>query len=230
MYFLQPQAARGFSVMTGIWALMVMAKKVCQRLRWDLICSTQLIGLKKRIHLGVSSSWDSRKSISVLSTESSTVSTMLCCERRLDCSARCEPANISLRSGKVWQWLSICWVTLCYEGMTVTSALETELSSRTKEALKRRLSCGMGRGVVYCCWETPSWELSPPLPPTLTCDWDDVSLQLRSDRSLEWMSRRIRSGVDDHEDGSLTSSLGNHKPWCSWEKAPSQATNRVVVV
>ena len=38
-----------------------------------------------------------------------------CCERRLNCSARREPANISLRSWKVFQWLSICWVTLCCE-------------------------------------------------------------------------------------------------------------------
>ena len=30
-------------------------------------------------------------------------------------------------------------------------------------------------------------------------------------RSL-WMSRRSKSGVDDHEDESLRSSLGNHKP------------------
>jgi hypothetical protein len=30
-------------------------------------------------------------------------------------------------------------------------------------------------------------------------------------RRLEWMSRRNRRGDDDHEDGSLRSSLGNHK-------------------
>ncbi len=113
--------------MTGIWAPMVMTKKVCQRLadqvsslRWVLICPSQIIGLKKRIHLGVSSSWDSRTVISVRSTESSTVVTMCCCESRLNCSARHESVNKSLRSRKGYQWLSICWVTLCCEGMTVT--------------------------------------------------------------------------------------------------------------
>ncbi len=135
----------GFSAMTGIWAPMDMAKKVCQRLanqasslRWGLICPSQLIGLKKRIHLGVSPSWDSRPVISVRSTESSTVATMRYCERRLNCSARREPENISLRSRKGFQWLRICWVILCCEGMATTSALEAELSSRTKEASKRR--------------------------------------------------------------------------------------------
>jgi hypothetical protein len=74
-----------------------------------------------------------------------------CCERRLNCSARRDPGNIILRSRKGCQWLSICWVTLCCEGMTVTSVLETELSSRTKETSMRRLSCGMERGAVSCC-------------------------------------------------------------------------------
>ncbi len=103
-------------------------KKVCQRLadqvsslRWDLICPSQLMVLKKRIRLGSSSSWDSRPVISVRSTESSTVATMRCCECRLNCSARREPANMSLRSWKDCQWMSICWVTLSCEGMTVTS-------------------------------------------------------------------------------------------------------------
>jgi hypothetical protein len=35
--------------------------------------------------------------------------------------------------------------------MTATSTLEAELSSRTKEASKRRLSCGSERGAVSCC-------------------------------------------------------------------------------
>jgi hypothetical protein len=109
-------------------------------LRWDLICPSQLMGLKKRIRLGSSSTWDSRPAISVRSTESSTVATMRCCECRLNCSARREPANMSLRSWKGYQWLSICWVTLSCEGMTVTSALETDLSSRTNEDSMRRLS------------------------------------------------------------------------------------------
>ena len=98
--FRQPQVASGFSVMTGIWAPMVMIKKVCQRLgdqtsslRWVLICPSQLIGLKKRILLGTSSSWDSRPVISVRSTKSSTVVTMWCCERKRNCSARLEPEN-----------------------------------------------------------------------------------------------------------------------------------------
>ena len=41
-------------------------------------------------------------------TASSTVATMRCWERRFSCSARHESANISLRSRKVCQWLSIC--------------------------------------------------------------------------------------------------------------------------
>jgi hypothetical protein len=54
---------------------------------------------------------------------------------------------------KGWQWLSICWVTLCCEGMTsATSALETELSFRKKESSKRWLRWGSERGAVSCCW------------------------------------------------------------------------------
>jgi hypothetical protein len=49
-------------------------------------------------------------------------------------------------------------------------------------------------------------------------------------QSLEWMSRRSIGGDDDHEDGSLRSSLDNHKPCRSWEKTPSQSTNREVSV
>ncbi len=61
--------------------------------------------------------------------------------------------------------LSGCWVTLSCEGMTVTSStLETEFSSRSKEVSKRRLICGIMRGSVSCCWETPVWEFS--LAPT----------------------------------------------------------------
>ncbi len=110
--------------------------------------------------------------------------------------------------------------------MTVTTTLETELSSHTKEDSKRWSSCGMKRGDASYCWETLSWELSPPLDPTLTFDWDDThsSLQLYSARSLEWMSRRRKSWDDDHEEGSWRSSLGNHKTWRSWEKTPIQAT------
>ncbi len=70
--FLQPQAASGFSTISGIWAPIDVEKNVCQRLagqdsfrRWVLICPSQLIGLKKRIRLGSSSSWVSRPVISV---------------------------------------------------------------------------------------------------------------------------------------------------------------------
>ncbi len=105
--FLTPQVTSGFSSMTGIWVPMVMTKKVCQRLadqtsslRWVLICPIQLIGLKKRIRFGTSSSWDSRTDISVLTTESSTVTTIHCCESRLNCSVWRETTNISLRSRK----------------------------------------------------------------------------------------------------------------------------------
>ncbi len=126
--FLSPEVSNGFSAMSGIWVPMVMTKKVCQRLadqvsslRWGLICPNQLIGLKKRIHL---------------------VATMHCC---VNCSARHDPGNISLRSRKVCQWLRICWVTLFFEGMTTTSGLEAELSSNTKESSKRRLNWGSER-------------------------------------------------------------------------------------
>ncbi len=53
-----------------------------------------------------------------------------------------------------------------------------ELSSHTNEGSKRRLSSGMERREASCCWGTTSWELSPPLAPTFTCDWDDTSSQL----------------------------------------------------
>ncbi len=142
--------------MIGIWVPMVMTKKVCQRLtdqtsslRSVLICPSQLIGLKKMIHLGVSSSWDSSPVISVRSTESSTVDTMNCCECRLTCSTWHESTNVSLRSRKDWQWMSICWVTLWCEGMTVTAALEGDLSSRSKEVSKRWLSCGERDHCLY---------------------------------------------------------------------------------
>jgi hypothetical protein len=115
--------------------------------------------LKKRILLGSSSSWYSRSAISVRSTESSTVATMCCCECMLNCSAQSESGNMSLRSWKGCQWLSICWVTLWCEGMTVTSGLEVDLSSRTKESSMRRLSCGNERLAVSSCWDTPSWDL-----------------------------------------------------------------------
>ncbi len=94
--FLQPQVASDFSTITGIWDPMEEEKKVCQRLvdqvsslRWDLIYPSQLMGLKKRIHLGTSSSWD---------------------ECSLNSSVRHETVNISLRSLKDCRWLSICWV------------------------------------------------------------------------------------------------------------------------
>jgi hypothetical protein len=89
--------------MTGIWSPMVMSKKSCQRLtdptsslRWDLICPIHLIGLKKRICLGISSFWDSRPTIYVRSTESSTVDTMCCCECRFNCSTWREETSKSL--------------------------------------------------------------------------------------------------------------------------------------
>ncbi len=130
---------------------------------------------------------------------------MHCCECRFNCSARRERVNISLRSWKGFQWLSICWVTLCCEGMTVTSSLETEFSSRTKdsEVSMRRLSCGNMRVSVSCYWGIPSWDLSPPLAPPLTCDGDGAQTSFQSYWSinLEWMS-----------------------------KGPSQVTNREVVV
>jgi hypothetical protein len=53
--FIQTQVASGFSGITGIWEV---EKNVCHRqadqvstLRWDLICPTQIIVLKKRIRL-----------------------------------------------------------------------------------------------------------------------------------------------------------------------------------
>ena len=53
------------------------------------------------------------KAISVRRTESSVVATMRCWQRRRSCSARRETANISWRSRKGCQWLSICMVTRC---------------------------------------------------------------------------------------------------------------------
>jgi hypothetical protein len=72
------------------------------------------------------------------------------------------------RSGsrKGYQWLKICWVTLNCEGMSTTSSLETELSSRTKEVSKSRLSSGSERGSTPSWWETSSWEDSLVLVPT----------------------------------------------------------------
>jgi hypothetical protein len=90
---------------TSIFAPTQGAKKVCQRLvvfgdlirtvnvkvnprrrrshhssLWCvLICPRQLIGLNHKTRLGTSSSCDSKFSISVRNTESSTVSTMRCC-------------------------------------------------------------------------------------------------------------------------------------------------------
>jgi hypothetical protein len=65
----------------NVYAPIDVEKNVCQRLadqdssrRWVLICPNQLIGLKKRISLGSSSSWDSRPAFSVLRTDSVKVS------------------------------------------------------------------------------------------------------------------------------------------------------------
>ncbi len=146
--------------MTGIWSTMVMTKKDCQRLadqtsslRWGLIYPSQLIGLKK-------TSWDTKSNtktgICVRSTESSTVDTTHCCEHRLNCSVRSEPGNISLRSRKCCQWLWICWVILCSEGMSGTAALETEFSSHTNEVVKlfimNRESESLRWQKLWDCW------------------------------------------------------------------------------
>ncbi len=177
--FLHPEVARGFSTITGIWAPIDVEKNVCQRLadqdssrRWVLICPSQLIALKKRIPLGSSSSWDSRSTISVLRTDSSTVATMRWRQRKLNCSVWREPTYLSLRSRNSCQWSRICLVTLNWEGMTVTSTLESEISSRTKEDSMRRLSCGSERGTGSWRWETPSWEFGLGPDPMLTCDWE----------------------------------------------------------
>ncbi len=39
-----------------------------------------------------------------------------------------------------------------------------------------------------------------------------LTIVLGEKLGVHFMSRRSRSGDDDHEDGSLRSSLGNHKP------------------
>jgi hypothetical protein len=93
-----------------------------------------------------------------------------CYEHRLNWSVWHETTNISLRSRKDCQWLRICWVTLCCEGMTATSTLESEISSHTKESSKRRLTCRSERGDPPRYWETSSWEHSLVLAPTLTCE------------------------------------------------------------
>jgi len=137
---LQPQTATDFSAITGIWAPIDVEKNVCQRLadqhsslRWGLICPSQLIDLKKRTSLGVSSSWDSRSTISIRSTDSSTVATMRCCELKFNCSERREPTNLNSRSRKGCQWSRIWWVTLNCVGMAATPALEEEVSSRERK-------------------------------------------------------------------------------------------------
>ena len=186
----------------GTWDPIEVEKNVWQRLgdqdssrRWVLICPSQLIGLKKRIRLGASSSWDSRTVISVLRTDSSTVDTMRCCERKLNCSWRREPTNLSLRSRKGCQWSRICLVTLSWEGMTATPALETDLSSRVKEVSKRWSSRGRERGAASWCWGTPSWELSRALAPTLPCDWDDAQTSLRL--TLRKLAEHVLRSLDD---------------------------------
>jgi hypothetical protein len=96
--------------------------------------------------------------------------------------------------------------------MAVAAALEAEVSSRTREASKRQLSCGIEKWVTSCCCETPSRELFLSPAPALTCDWDGAQTSLQSYWviSLEWMSQRSISGGDDHEDESRRSSLVNH--------------------
>ena len=69
--------------------------------------------------------------------ESSTVTTMRCCERRLNRSARREASNISLRSRKGCQWLSICWVTLSCDLLRYTILSESShLGQKGKERWK----------------------------------------------------------------------------------------------
>ena len=91
--FFQPQTEGDLSGITGVWTPMDETKNVCQRLgdqfsslRWGLICPREIIGLQYRTGLGVS---------------------FLCLDHRLTCSTWHDPGNISLRSRKDYQWLSI---------------------------------------------------------------------------------------------------------------------------
>jgi hypothetical protein len=106
------------------------------------------------------------------------------------------------------QWLRIWTVTLCWEGMTSTSTVETEFSSHTKETSKNRLRCGSESWSSSSWWGISFWEVGRTLTPP-TCDWDDVHTSLYSYcvRILEWISRRSRERGDDHTDTSFKSSL-----------------------
>ncbi len=154
-------------------------KKVCQRLwdqvsslRWDLICPRQLIGLKKWTWSGYVWGHPLPETQDQPSPsgeyESSTVTTMRCCERRLNCSPRHESGNISLRSRKGYQWLGICWVTLYCEGMTATSVLNlrNQRASQSEaliyfvcvyyESIKRKLKI---RCIWVLIWVSVWWDL-----------------------------------------------------------------------
>ncbi len=92
----------------GSTRVKVITKRVYLKLpvtttRWDLVVMVvgknpglislmrppnQIIGLKKRTHLGTSSSWDSRPVISARRTEYSMTVTMCCRERKDNCSVR----------------------------------------------------------------------------------------------------------------------------------------------
>ena len=67
---------------------------------------------------------DTKLVISVRRTESSTVGTIRAWEHRLSCSSWRESVNLSLRSRKYFQRLSIWRVILCCDGMAVTTVLE----------------------------------------------------------------------------------------------------------
>ncbi len=87
-----------------------------------------------------------------------------------------------------------CWVTLCGEGMTTTSGLEAELSSRTRETSKRRLKAEGVRGE-----QPPADERHHP--------------------GLQWMSRIVETGEvtmrmspEDHPLTTTTADVPGEKP------------------
>ena len=81
------------------------------------------------------------------------INTMRCCGRRLNCSARSDPTNISLRSRKDFQYLSSCWMTLCCEGMRETTHWRQRSHPTQRKHWRQR------------CWEN-IWCMSNAYSPT----------------------------------------------------------------
>ncbi len=81
-------------------------------------------------------------------------------------------------------------MTLNCVGTETTPVVETELSSRAKEASKKRLSCGRDRGAASYGGGTPSWDHGLGRTPTLTCDGDVEQTSLQSYWSMKIIFRQ----------------------------------------